>query len=71
MPTDPVLESLGARRPTEESTTAADGVGGGERLVTTAADATETTGATTGATEPSEVGVGAADVGVEGANGMP
>ena len=42
MPANSIPESLGARRPTKESTTAADGVGGGERLAMMAADATET-----------------------------
>ena len=62
MPTDPVLESLGTRWPTEESTTAADGVGSEERLATTAANAMETPRATMGTAETSEVGAGATDV---------
>ena len=33
---DPVPKSPGARRPAEKSTTAADELGGGERLVSTA-----------------------------------
>ena len=64
---DPVLESLGARRPIVESTAAANELGGGERLATTAANAMETTGAA----EPLEAGVGAANIGVGGANGIP
>jgi len=56
MPADPVSESPSARRPVEESTTTADGVGGREWMVTTVADATETLGAMMGAAKPSEVG---------------
>ena len=62
MPTDSILESLGTQRFAKESATAADGVGGGERLATTAADAMETPGATTGDAEPLEAGAGAVDV---------
>ena len=35
MPADPIPESPGARQPMEESTVAADGLGGGERLAST------------------------------------
>ena len=62
MPVDSVPESSGAQLFAEESTTAADGVGGGERLATMAADAMEMPGATARATESLEVGAGAADV---------
>ena len=62
MPADYVLESLGTRRPMEESTAAVDGVGSGERLTMMAADATEMPGATTGAAESSKVGAGAANI---------
>ena len=54
--TDSILESLGAHRSMEESTTATDGVGGGERLATMEGDSVETS------CKSSEVGVGAADV---------
>ena len=60
MPTDSILESLGAWRFVEESATAADGVGSRERLATTAADAMEMTGATVRAAESSKAGAGAA-----------
>jgi len=56
MPADSVPESLGARRFANESYIAVDGVGGGERLAMTAADAMEMLGATARATESSEVG---------------
>ena len=62
MPTDPVPESPGARRPTKESTTAANGVGSGEQLARTVDDSTETSGATTRAAESSEARAGATDV---------
>ena len=59
---DSVLESPGAQRFAEESTTAADGVGGGERLATTVGESTETLGAMAGAAESSKVEAGAVDV---------
>ena len=65
MPADPILESLGTRWPTRESTTAADGVGSGERLMTTTADAMDTLGAMEGATESLEAGAGIAKVASE------
>jgi len=46
----------------EESTTAADGDGDGERLLTTVGDSVETPVAMVGAIESSEVGAGAIDV---------
>ena len=49
--TDSVPESSGARRFVKDSTTAADGVGGGERSATTMGDSTKTPGATARATE--------------------
>ena len=60
--TDSVPETLGGRPFEEDSTTAADGVGGGERLATTADDSMETPGATMRAIESSKEGAGAADV---------
>ena len=52
---DSVLESPGARRFAEDSTTAADGVGGGERSATMTGDLIETLGATARAAESSKV----------------
>ena len=63
--TDSVLESPSAHRFVEDSTTAADGVGGGEQLATMAGDSTETLGATARATESSKEGAGATDVMLE------
>ena len=63
--TDSALESMGAHRFVEDSTTTADGVGGGERLVTTAGDSTETPGATVRAVKSIEAGVGATDIKLE------
>ena len=60
--TDSIPESPSAHQFAEESTTAADGVGGGERLVTTADDSVETPGAMAGAAKSSEAGAGATDV---------
>ena len=62
MPVDSVPESSGAQLFAEESTTAADGVGGGERLTTMAADVMESPGATAGSTESLEAGAGATNV---------
>ena len=45
----------------EESTTAADGLGGGDRLVTTADKSAATLGATAGATGSSEADAGVTD----------
>ena len=68
----------GARRFTEDSTTAADGVGGGERSATTIGDLMETPGATARAFEGGSGsyrsytgirGAGASSVG--GASGAP
>ena len=56
---DSVLESLGARQFVEDSTTAADGVGGAERSATTMVDSMETPGATARATESSKAEAGA------------
>ena len=56
--TDAVLELSGARRFVEDSTTAADGVGGGERSATTTSDLIEMLGAIARATESSKVEVG-------------
>ena len=66
---DPILESPGARWPTEESTTAADGVGGGERLATMVADAMETLGAIARAAKSLEVGARAANIAPESGAG--
>ena len=62
MLSDSVPESLGARWSTEESTAAAIGVGGGERLATTVVDATEMPRTTARAAKSSEAIAGAADV---------
>ena len=62
MPTDSVLESPSAWRFAEESTTAAGGLEGGERLATMAGGSTETPGATVSGTESSKAKAGAADV---------
>ena len=59
---DSVPESPGARRFVEDSTIAADGVGGGEQLATTAGDSTEMPGATERAAESSKVIAGAANI---------
>ena len=59
--TDSVPESLGARRFAKDSTTTADGVGGGERSATTMGDSTEMLGATARAAKSSKAEVGAAD----------
>jgi len=64
MPTDPVPESLGARRPTEESIATVDELGGGERLASMVDDPTAVPGEMAGA-----VGSSKADAGV--ANAMP
>ena len=64
---DPILESPGARWPTEESTTAADGVGGGERLTMMVTDATETPGAA----KSLKAGAGATNVMPESRAGRP
>ena len=58
-PVDSILESPSARWFAKESTNAADGIGGGERLATTTADAMEMPGATARAAESSEAGAGA------------
>ena len=57
-----ILESLGARRSVEESTTTADGGGSGERLATKVADVMEMPGATVRAAESSEAEARAVDV---------
>ena len=59
---DAILESPGARRSMEESTTTTDGVGSGEWLAIMASESTEMPGAMAGATESSEAGAGAADI---------
>ena len=58
---DSVLESPGACRSTEESTIAADGVGGREWLVTMVDELTETLGAAAKDTESSRAEARAAD----------
>ena len=57
---DPVLKSLGTRRPAEESTNAADGLGGGERLALTTNELAAVPRATTGATGSLEADAGVA-----------
>ena len=61
MLTDPVLEFPGARRPAEESTTAAKGLGGRERLVTTVDELAATLGAMVGVVVSSEADAGVVD----------
>ena len=62
---DPVLKSLGARRPVEESTAAADVLGGGEWLSPTADGSTAMPGATEETTGSSEADAGVADAAPE------
>ena len=62
MPAGSVPKSPGAHWSVEESTTVADGVGGGEWLATTAVDVTEMPGAMARAVESSEVETRATDV---------
>ena len=69
--TDSVLESPGARQFVKDSTTTADGVGGGERLATTVDDSTEMPGATARAAKSLEAGAGAIDVVPESGEQMP
>ena len=59
---DSVPKSWVTRQFAEDSTTAADGVGGEERLATTAGDSMEIPGATARATESLEAGAGATDI---------
>ena len=61
MPTDPVPESSGAQWPMEESTAAADGLGGGEQLAPMADESAAMPGVTAGATGSSEVDARVAD----------
>jgi len=63
--TDSVLESPGARWFSEDSTTAADGVGGGERSATMIGDSTAMPGATARAIESSKAEARATRVVVE------
>ena len=58
---DPISEFPGARQPTEESTAAADGLGGGERLVPTVDKSAAMPGAMAGATGFSKVDAGVVD----------
>ena len=69
--TDSVLESPGARQFVKDSTTTADGVGGGERLATMVDDSTEMPGATVRAAKSLEAGAGAIDVVPESGAQMP
>lgn len=62
---DSILESSGTHWFMEDSTTAVDGVGGGERLASTAGNSMEMPGATTRTNESSKARVGAADVVLE------
>ena len=71
MPTDSAPESLGARRFVEESTTAAGGVEGGERLATMAGESMEMLGAMARATKSSKVEAGAVDVSSAYCSGTP
>jgi len=61
LPIDSIPEIPGACRFAEDSTTTADGVGGGERSATTMGDSTEMLGATARAAKSSKAEVGAAD----------
>ena len=61
MSVDPVLESTSARWPTKESTTAADELGGVERLASTADEPAAVPKATTGTAGSLEVETRIAD----------
>ena len=63
--THPVLESSCAHRFAEDSTTAANGVGGGERSTTMTGNSIETLGATMRAAKSSKAEAGAARVVLE------
>ena len=65
MPTDPVPESLGARRPMEESTATADGLGDRERLALTVDETAAVPEATARATRSSEAEDGVVNVAPE------
>ena len=58
---DSVLESPGARRFVKDSTTADDGVGGGEWSATMVSESTEMPGASARAVESLKAGAGAAN----------
>ena len=60
-PADSVLESPGARRPAEEPTAIADGLGGGERLAPMADEQVAVPRATARAAGSSEVDAGVVD----------
>ena len=62
---DPVPKSPGARRPAEKSTTAADELGGGERLASMVDELAAVPGATAGADGSSEAEAGVADAVLE------
>ena len=61
----PVSKSPGARQPAEESTATADGLGGGERLVSTADGSAIVPGATVEATRSSGAKAGVVDTALE------
>ena len=61
MPADPIPESPGARWPVEESTAAADELGGGEQLVSMVDKPVAVPGSTAGAAVSSEVEAGVAN----------
>ena len=65
MPADPFLESPGARRPMEESTTTANELGDGERLASMADEPAVVLGETAGAAGPSEAEARVADATLE------
>ena len=62
MPVDPILESLGARQPTEESTAPSAGLGDDEQLASTADGSVAAPEATTGTAGSSGAEAGVADV---------
>ena len=71
MPTDPVPESSGARRPVEESTAPAGGLGGGERLGPTADGSVAMPGATAETAGSSAANAGDAGATPESAAAKP
>jgi len=71
MPADPVPESPGARRPVEESTAAADVLGGGERLAPSADGSAVMPREMAEAVGSSEADAGVADATLESSVGKP
>jgi len=71
MPADPILESLGTRWPTEESTATTGGLGSGEWLAPTVDGSATLPGATTEAVGALEAGARATNVAPESGAGRP